>query len=284
MTYSPGAVSVFPQGFPYGAIVRGVPLLQAQPGQVFWLNNSSILNPQQHAGSDSNHGTYLDPFATIENATNFVVPGRGDIIMIGAGHAETISNATATILNSSGAAVIGLGSGPYRPTFTLNTATGASLPITGSNLVLQNLLFIANFANIASYFTQSVASVTASLSGTTLTVTVVGSGTLYPGSYLSATGILANTCILNQVSGTTGGVGVYTVNNSQTIASTTFTTLTQDVSIDNCEFRDTSSILNALSVWTDAGVANSMSGFSFTRNVISSLGTTAATTAIKITA
>lgn len=69
------------------------------------------------------------------------------------------------------------------------------------------------------------ASVTGSISGDVLTVTAVGSGTLYPGSTLSGSGVASGTMIDTQVSGTVGGVGVYTVSiDEQTVASTTITT------------------------------------------------------------
>lgn len=287
MTYSVGTPTYFPQGFPFGMVLKQVPILQAQPGQVFWLNNSSVLNPQQHAGSDGNHGTYLDPFASLSAALAQCVPGRGDIIMVGSGHQETISNATAYSLNVSGVAVVGLGAGPFRPTFTLSTAAAATINVTGSNITISNCLFIANFANITSVFTQAVSSFTGSISGNLLTVTAVGSGTLYYGNLMNATGLLPNTTILTQQTGATaGGVGTYLVNNNYTtpFASATITTVTQDVQIDNCEFRDSSAILNFISLFSDAGVASSLSGFNFTRCTISSLGTTAATTAIKVTA
>jgi hypothetical protein len=54
-----------------------------------------------------------------------------------------------------------------------------------------------------------------------LTVSAVSSGTILLGMTLSGTGITAGTKIVAQVSGTTGGVGVYTVDTSQEAASTT---------------------------------------------------------------
>ena len=69
------------------------------------------------------------------------------------------------------------------------------------------------------------ASVTASISGNLMTVTAVGSGTLYNGSVLSGTGVASGSTITSQVSGTAGGVGVYTVSiPEQTVASTTVST------------------------------------------------------------
>lgn len=209
-------ISNFPSGFANGLSVRGMPLLQMQPGQVFWVNNSTVLNPQQRAGSDSNRGTFLDPFATLKFAiTNACVAGRGDIIFVGPGHAETISSATALTLSTAGVAIIGLGAGSSRPTFTFTTATTANIPVTAANISIQNCIFQANFGAIASVFTAT--------------------GTSTP----------------------------------------------TDFAIDNCRFRDISSSLNFVSIFTGNATANSCDGFSLTNCHISSLGTTAATTAIK---
>jgi hypothetical protein len=57
--------------------------------------------------------------------------------------------------------------------------------------------------------------------GTVLDVTAVTSGTLLTGMTITGTGVTAGTRIVAQVSGTTGGVGVYTVSTSQLVASTT---------------------------------------------------------------
>ena len=64
--------------------------------------------------------------------------------------------------------------------------------------------------------------VTASIAGTTMTVTAVTSGTLAIGQILSGTGVTADTTITAFLTGT-GGTGTYTVSASQTVASTTIT-------------------------------------------------------------
>lgn len=66
------------------------------------------------------------------------------------------------------------------------------------------------------------ASFTGSISGTTLTVTAVGSGYIDVGCILSGTGVTANTTITAFGTGT-GGTGTYTVDTSQTAGSTTIT-------------------------------------------------------------
>jgi hypothetical protein len=207
----------FPNGFKYGVNLRGIPLTQTHPGQVFWLGNSTVLSPGARGASNGNDGTFNGPFATLDYAVGRCVANRGDVIFIKPGHAETISTAAIAALDVAGVAVIGLGSGSNRPTFTF-TAAAANIPITAANMSIQNLLFVANFANVASFFT--------------------------------ATGTAAPT----------------------------------DFTVESCEFRDTSSILNALTVITGNATANSMDGLAFVKNRISSLGTTAATTAIKFSA
>jgi hypothetical protein len=64
------------------------------------------------------------------------------------------------------------------------------------------------------------ATVTASISGTTMTVTLA-SGALAIGTALSATGVTAGTRIVRQLTGTAGGNGTYEVTISQTVSSRT---------------------------------------------------------------
>jgi hypothetical protein len=64
--------------------------------------------------------------------------------------------------------------------------------------------------------------VTGSISGTTLTVTALASGKVAIGSEISGSGIADGTIVTALGTGL-GGVGTYTVNNSQTVASTAVT-------------------------------------------------------------
>ena len=66
---------------------------------------------------------------------------------------------------------------------------------------------------------------TGSISGTTLTITALGSGQLAVGSIISGTGVTASTTITALGTGT-GGVGTYTVGTTQTAASTTISSST----------------------------------------------------------
>lgn len=206
--------SSYPSGFQNGLLLRNVPIVQTNPGKVLWVYNGSVTQPGQIAGSNGNNGTFNKPYSTIAYALTQCTANRGDIIIVRPGHAETISTAAILALNVAGVAIVGLGAGSLRPTLTFTTAATANIPVTAANMSIQNFLFVANFADIASIFT--------------------------------ATG----------------------------------TTTPTDFNIEACEFKDTSNVLNALTVFTGNATANSCDGFRFVKNRISSLGTTAATTAI----
>ncbi len=210
--------SNYPNGFTNGVTIRGLPVTVAHPGQVFFVNNSSVLAQGGVGGSNGNPGTYQKPFSTIEGALNNsnVKANRGDILMVMPGHAETITTAAILVMDKAGVAIIGLGAGSLRPTLTFATNATANIPITAANMSIKNILFRANVADVVSVFTA------------------------------------------------------------------TSTNTPTDLAIEDCEFRDLSSALNFLTIVTGNATANSMDGLYFARNRISSLGTTAATTAIKL--
>jgi hypothetical protein len=205
--------SNYPHGFTNGVTIRGIPLQQSQPGQVFFVNNSSVLADGGIAGSNGNPGTYQKPFATIDYAVGRCLAGRGDLILVMPGHAETISSSSVLALDVAGVAILGLGVGSARPTLTF-TAAAATINVTAANITVSNILHVANFAAVASAYTNNAA---------------------------------------------------------------------VEFCVDNCEFRDTSSILNFVAVVTTT-VSVSANGLTFTRNKVFGLGTTAATTPIKLLA
>lgn len=74
----------------------------------------------------------------------------------------------------------------------------------------------------ASSIAAATSSVTGSITGNILTVTAVGSGTLYAGTTISGTSVATGTTIVSQLTGTAGGIGTYSVSiPEQTVASTT---------------------------------------------------------------
>ena len=58
---------------------------------------------------------------------------------------------------------------------------------------------------------------------TTMTVSAIASGPIYPGMTITGTGVTAGTYIVSQLTGTDGSTGTYQVSASQTVASTTIT-------------------------------------------------------------
>jgi len=68
----------------------------------------------------------------------------------------------------------------------------------------------------------SLATFTASISGTTMTVSAVASGKLAVGQTFIGTNVLSDNTIISQISGTPGGAGIYNVAFSNTGASGTF--------------------------------------------------------------
>lgn len=100
---------------------------------------------------------------------------------------------------------------------------GTGVGNTGTyNLSTINLQTVASRAMTAPNVPAPAFSVTGSIAGTTLTVSAVGSGQLRIGDQVFGTGVAPNTVITALGSGV-GGTGTYTVNQSQTVGSTTLT-------------------------------------------------------------
>ncbi len=153
----PGANYSSPSAFPTGLTVRGMPLALANPGLVFWVSNAATLLTNQKAGSDGNRGTYDQPFGTLAYAISQCVANRGDIIFIKPGHAETITANTALPFNIAGVAIVGLGAGAMRPTFTFTTANSNRIPVSAANMSVRNCIFVGNFLSIATCFLLTTA-------------------------------------------------------------------------------------------------------------------------------
>lgn len=156
MALPQSSASNFPGGF-NNVTIRGVPITQSHPGQVYWVSNATPTLPGQIGGSDGNPGTFNAPFSTLEYAVSSCTANRGDIIFIKPGHAETISSATALSFDIAGVAIVGLGAGTKRPTFTLDTAATTTIAVSADNVSISNCRFIGNFLGITSAFTVAAA-------------------------------------------------------------------------------------------------------------------------------
>lgn len=141
-------VSNFPNGFPNGITLRGIPLLVSHPGRVFWVNNSSVLPVGGVGGSNGNPGTYQKPFSTIDYAVGRCTANRGDIIAVMPGHSESVTAAAGMTFDVAGIAIVGLGHGSLQPQISFTTAATADIDITAANTSFYNMRFTAGFADI----------------------------------------------------------------------------------------------------------------------------------------
>jgi hypothetical protein len=127
-----------------------------------------------------------------------------------------------------------------------------------------------SIASSQMYTSSPGAIITASMSGTTMTVTAVSSGTLYVGQTIQGAGITTQTIITALGTGS-GSTGTYTINNSQTVASETMYALNWTVlpSTDGaftggetCDIVDNYFVYNrpASQQWGASGVLSPISG------------------------
>jgi len=120
------------------------------------------------------------------------------------------------------AAIAGPRGGKY-----LNTPYGAFQDDTdqadGSTAVAYYFRYnTTDYSNGISVVSRT-ASFTASIATTTLTVSAISAGAIFPSMQISGTGVTAGTRIVAQLTGTAGGTGTYTVSASQTVTSTAMT-------------------------------------------------------------
>lgn len=161
----------------------------------------------------NNNLAVITPSATTDNVALNLATTAGSSVV-------TITDATTTGITQYDAVVlqthIAVGGvvlyGMYQ---TFNPA----LSSTTYNIVAQDAL--ANPQLLPQ--TASTAVFTGSISGTTLTVTGISSGTIQPNQTVTGGTTSTATVIVEQLSGTIGGTGTYQVNNSQAVSSATLT-------------------------------------------------------------
>lgn len=98
-------------------------------------------------------------------------------------------------------------------------ATGAAWPASSAptDATLTTITIVANTANVSAAAVNAFSS--AYISGTTLTITTITTGGLFPNQVISGTGVAAGTAIISQLTGTAGSTGTYIVNILQTAGS-----------------------------------------------------------------
>lgn len=133
----------------YGAISKVMPLM-APNAKVFFVGAATLPSYTDFADEfpvDKQGGNRTFPTLVAALADSNVVAARGDVILVLPGHTETITGAAGVSITKSGLAIIGLGNGAARPTYTFTTAVGASFDVSGANTLIQNIRFVCGIDN-----------------------------------------------------------------------------------------------------------------------------------------
>lgn len=123
--------------FPNGVSSFGMPVLPSI-GQLNTTGNVYFVDSGASNASDANAGTDKNkPLASLAGAFDKVTASQGDVIFLMPGHSETLTSSVA--LDVAGVAVIGLGWGGNKPSFSLGV--GDAITVTADDIVLHNINF-----------------------------------------------------------------------------------------------------------------------------------------------
>jgi hypothetical protein len=126
------------------------------PGaKVFYVQST---HPNANANNDGTDPDY--PLATIQQAINKCTANKGDIVLVGPGHASTIATASGLTVNKAGISIIGVGQGAARPTLTFNGVVGASIVISAANVTIENFLMVAGLDGLTNPLHLQAADIT----------------------------------------------------------------------------------------------------------------------------
>lgn len=137
-----------PNNFENGLSSYGVPVLGGG-GQIPFTMGSYFFVNSATGIDNAMNGAKTTPFATIDYAIGKCTAGACDVIIVAPGHTETITAAAGIALDIAGVTIIGLGTGLNRPTITYTTAATGTFAISAANCTVKNLIFNANYADVA---------------------------------------------------------------------------------------------------------------------------------------
>jgi hypothetical protein len=140
-----------------------------------------------------------------------------------------VSNVAVSITGGGGSGATGTAALTNNGVSSIAVATAGTGYTTTPTVTIYDLgakfVTISSASNSTAYATPSNLVSAVSVTGyigpatTTMTVSSVASGTLAPGMVLTGSGVTTGTYIVNQLTGTSGGAGTYTVSASQTAGS-----------------------------------------------------------------
>lgn len=126
----------FPNGFPGGVTIRGIPILNLYTGNVWWVDSVNGSNIQD--GKDIER-----PKASLAYLFDNSLVAAGDIVFLKPGHVETVIAAAGLDLDIAGVCVVFLGQGTNKAYITFTTVVGADMDIDAANITLINPKFVA---------------------------------------------------------------------------------------------------------------------------------------------
>lgn len=199
-----------------GGFVAGASLFV---GRFCWSDGAtnsvlnSAANGQAIAPSGFVHRHWRALITTFLAETSMqIYPGTGAAAMSGGDFWMLNSGTLTTTVGMKVYAKYADGTTAFAPT----GAPPAAAVVTGAIAAQATTSVTASIAPV-------VSNTTGALTTGVMTVTAVSSGAIVVGGALSGTGVQAGTTVLNQLTGTAGGIGTYTVSVPQTVASTTVT-------------------------------------------------------------
>lgn len=106
-----------------------------------WTRTLYVDSSHLRAIDEGNSG--LDRYAPLATLVQAIAQAQvGDLIILGAGHAETVSTAAALDVSVAGLQIVGpTGQGLRRPTFTMDSVVGAVFTISASGVRIHNVHF-----------------------------------------------------------------------------------------------------------------------------------------------
>ena len=133
-------------------IIRG--LFNENP----WGRELYVCSAHRRASDLNNTGLIADhPLATLKQA--IANAEKGDTIIIGPEHAETIVAADGIDINVENLNIYGLGTGSERPTFTVSTLTTANMLISAAGVSMSNVILKPGIDSVATLLEVQAAGV-----------------------------------------------------------------------------------------------------------------------------
>lgn len=165
----------------------------------------------------------LVTYAPVTGAISSIVPTTKFTASIAAGGSSTPDVMTVTAVTAGQLQIGQMISGAGIPAGTYILSLGTGKGYTGTyNLSSINTLTVSSEAMTAPNVPAPAVSLTGSIATTVLTVSAISAGQVYIGMAVNGTGVTAGTVVTAFGTGV-GGTGTYTVNQSQTVTSTTLT-------------------------------------------------------------